>query len=199
LLSVICRRVLGELDLDMVSAQKVRNEITALAVAMLYFATWIGVLIVLKTLILAQYRIVFHGLSMALIGALVLAKVVLVLEHVSLGPWVRRRAAALEIMLRTALYAVGVLVVLLLERAFDRRSEYGGFVPSLAAIFRRADIHHVLANAICLTGALLGYNVLSVVRRHLGKGGLSRLFLSPIQEELEEKRAESSRSGTEKG
>jgi hypothetical protein len=163
--------------------QKLRDEIKAVVLAALYFAVWIGVLVVLKQLILEEYRIEFHGLSMALVGALVLAKVVLVLEHVPLGERIRTRPALLDVILRTAMYALGVLVVLLLEKAFEGRHEYGGFGPSLIAVFQHADIHHVWVNAICLTGALLGYNVLSVVRRHLGKGGLIRLFLSPLPEE----------------
>ena len=82
-----------------------------------------------------------------------------------------------------------MLVVLLLEKAFDVRHEYGGFVPSLIALYQHADVHHIWVNAICLTGALLGYNILSVVRLHLGKGGLIKLFLSPLPEEPAEKKS----------
>ena len=166
--------------------QKLKDEVKAVASATFYFAVWLGVLLVLKQLILEEYRIQFHGLSLALVGALILAKVVLVLEHVPLGAWTRTRPAMLDVVLRTAMYALGVLVVLLLEKAFDGRHEYGGFGSSLIALFQHADIHHVWVNAICLTGALLGYNGLSVVRRHLGKGGLSRLFLSPLPEQAKE-------------
>jgi len=163
--------------------QKLKDEIKAVGMASLYFAVWIGVLVFLKQLLLAEYQIEFHGLSLAVIGALVLAKVVLVLEHVPLGARIRTQPAWLEVILRTAMYALGVLVVLLFEKAFEGRHEYGGFGPSLIAVFQHADVHHVWVNAICLTGALLGYNVLSVVRRHLGERGLIRLFLSPLPEE----------------
>jgi len=60
-----------------------------------------------------------------------------------------------------------------------------GFVPSLISVFQHAKGHHVWVNSICLSGALLGYNVLSVVRRHLGQGGLIRLFLTPLPEQPE--------------
>jgi hypothetical protein len=163
--------------------QKLKHEIKAVGLATLYFAVWIGVLVVLKQLVLKEYHIQFNGLSLAIVGALILAKVVLVLEHVPLGDWTRTRPALLDVVLRTVMYALGVLVVLLLEKAFDGRHEYGGFGPSLIALFQHVDIHHVWVNAICLTGALLGYNLLSVVRRHFGEGGLIRLFLSPLPEE----------------
>jgi hypothetical protein len=163
--------------------QKLKDEIRAVAITTLYFAMWLGSLVLLKKIILAEYQIEFHGLSVALIGALILAKVVLVLEHVSLGTWVRNHSALIEVVLRTALYAFGVFVVLVLERTFEGRHEFGGFGSSLMAVFREAKNHHVWANTICLSSALLGYNILSVVRRHLGEGGLIRLFLSPLPEE----------------
>lgn len=160
--------------------EKLLHELRAIGLAMLYFGVWLAALIVLKQLILAEYRIEFSGMSKAVIGALVLSKVVLVLEHVSLGAWVRSRPAWLDVLLRTVLYALGVLVVLLLEKGFEGRHEYGGFGPSLEAVFRHADVYHVWVNAICVSGALLVYNVLSVFRRHLGGGSLVRLFLVPL-------------------
>jgi hypothetical protein len=166
--------------------QKLMDEIRAVTLATLYFGTWIGVLVFLKTLALAEYRIAFRGLSLVLVGALVLAKVVLVLEHVSLGAWIRTRPALVDVILRTALYALGVLVVLLLEKAFEGRHEHGGFGASLMAVFQHAEVHHVWVNTVCLSGALLGYNMLSVVRRHLGEGGLLRLLLSPLPEQAKE-------------
>jgi hypothetical protein len=119
------------------------------------------------------------------VGALVLSKVVLVLEHVSLGAWVRARPAWVDVVLRTVLYSLGVAMVLVLEKGFEGRHEHGGFGPSLMAVFQHADVHHVWVNTICLSGALLGYNMLSVVRQHLGEGGLIRAFLSPLPEETQ--------------
>lgn len=163
--------------------QKFKNEITAMLLAMLYFAAFIGVLLLVKTLILAEYRIEFSAWSTALVGVLVLAKVVLVLEHAPLGAWVSHQSAWVDVLLRTILYAVGVFVVLLLEKAFEGRQENGGFGHALARVFQHDDMPHVWANTVCLSAALLGYNLLAVIRRHLGTGGLLRLFLSPLPEE----------------
>jgi hypothetical protein len=163
--------------------ERVKHELKALAVAGLYFTLWLGALVVLKKLILSEYRIEFQGLSVALMGALVLSKVVLILEKVSFGSWVRRRGAWVDVALRTLLYVSGTAVVLMIEKAFEGRHEYGGFVSSLKTLFDHADINHVWLNVLCLGGALLGYNVLWVVRRHLGEGGLLRLLLAPLPEE----------------
>lgn len=163
--------------------QKLRAEVRAVALVTLYFAAWIGTLMVIKVLVLEEYHIQYHGFSLVLVGALVLAKVVLVLEHVSLGAWIQIRPAWVHVAVRTVLYSFGVLIVLLLEKAFESRHDHGGFLPALASLFQHVDIHHVWVNAIVLSGALLVYNAMEVVRLRLGEGGLSRLFLSPLPNE----------------
>jgi hypothetical protein len=162
--------------------QKFKDEIKAVGITALYFGCWLAALLLLKSLILAEYRIAFHGWSMAVVGALILSKVVLVLEHVSLDAWVRTKPAWVDVVLRTAMYSLGVAAVLALEKGFEARHEYGGFVPALKQLFRQEDVHHMWANTLCLSGALLGYNALSVVRRHLSGKGLLRIFLSPLPE-----------------
>ncbi len=164
----------------MSAMQKLKAELRSLAVAMAYFAVWIGGLLLLKTLVLAEYHIEFRQWSAILVGALVLGKVVLILEHVPLGKWVERQPAWVDVALRTVLYSAGVFVVLVLERGFEGRHEYGGFGPAVRAVFQGADAPHIWANTIVLSGALLGYNALSVVRAHLGAGGLLNMFLTPL-------------------
>lgn len=166
--------------------QKLKHEIEAVITLTLYFGCWLGALVLLKYLILAEYQIAFHDLSVALIGALVLAKVVLVLEHVSLGAWVRAQPAWMDVLLRTALYAFGVFVLILLEKAFEGRHEYDSYGASLIAVFQHADVIHVWLNTLCLSVALLSYNMLSVVRKNLGKGALLRMFLMPLPEGSEQ-------------
>lgn len=159
--------------------QKLIHEIRSVGLATLYFGCWLAVLLLIKQLVLAEYRIQFHGISKALIGALILAKVVLVLEHVPLGAWVKQRPAWVDVLLRTVLYASGVVVVLVLEKGFEGRLEYGGFLQALSAMWKHEDVYHLWVNVIVIAGALLVYNALSVVRDHLGEGGLLRLFLIP--------------------
>ena len=137
-------------------------------------------LMVLKWLILAEYNIEFRNVSIALVGALIVAKVVLVLERVPLEARFRDRAALTHVAVRTGLYGIGILLVLLLEKAFEVRVEYGGLVPALAQVIRHQDIPHVLAAAIGVTAALLIFNLMFVIRQHLGKRGLLGIFLLPL-------------------
>jgi hypothetical protein len=74
------------------------------------------------------------------------------------------------------------VVVLVLEKGFEGRHEYGGFVQSISTIWAHEDIHHLWVNVIVITSALLIYNMISVVRSHLGDGELLRIFKIPRPE-----------------
>jgi hypothetical protein len=158
------------------------DELRTVAVYTLLFSAWFFFFTLAKVLILAQYEIRAGGVSAAVVFALILAKVVLVLEHVSLGEWTRVRPAWVEVAARTALYGVGVLVVLLAEKAFELRREAEGVTHAMLLALRHEHAAHVVADAICVTGALLLFNAMSVVRRHLGVGGLRAMFLAPLPE-----------------
>jgi hypothetical protein len=167
----------------MITLTKLKDELITVAVLTAYFGSWLAALVLLKHLILAEYHIAAYGFSAALVGALVLSKVVLVLEHVSLGHWVRSQPAWVNVILRTALYSLGVLIVLVLEKTIDGSREYGGLATSLKHLFERADMIHVWLNTICLSAALLSYNILSVIRMRLGQGAVLRMFLEPLPKE----------------
>jgi len=166
--------------------QKLKREFVNLGILMVYFLVWLGFLVLLKYLLLAQYSIKATDFSLAVVGALVLAKVILVLEYVPLGNWVRSRAAWVDVLLRTVLYSFGVFIVMLLEKAFEARNEYGGFTEALIGIFHHKDIYHVSLVLLCLTAAILSYNIISVLHKHLGRGVLLRMLLSPLPETPDE-------------
>ena len=159
--------------------QKLVREIRMVFVVTLYFLICFAVLMALKRLYLADYEIKFRGVGLALVSALIVAKVVLLMEHVTLGQWVRNHAVAVDILIRTVLCTIGVLVAVLLERGFEARHERGGFGAGVSWVFQHRDMNRVWADTIAVGAALLGFNALGTVRRHLGEGGLSRLFLSP--------------------
>ena len=157
---------------------KLKHELRSVILVTLFFAAWLGVFMGLKVLILEGYQIRYGSVSAVLIGALVLAKVVLILEHVPLGAWVKKQPVLVDVILRTVLYAFGTFVVMLLEKSFESRHEQGGFGPALMNVFQHRDMPHIWANTICVTGALLFYNLLSALNHHLGSGGLARVFLT---------------------
>ncbi len=167
-------------------AHKIRHEVVAIALTTAYFAAWFGMLLALKALLLAEYDVRFRSFSVALVGALVVAKVVLILDHVNLPGPLRRSPAFVEVAVRTLVYSAGALLLLVLEKAFEARHEFGGFVASLRRLSEHADLNQVWATAIAVGGALLGFNVLMLLRRHLGRRTLLGVLLAPPPAERSE-------------
>lgn len=161
-------------------SEKLKHELKSLGFAFLFFTAWIGALMLIKKLILEEYHIPVKGLSAVLLGALVLSKVVLLLEPISLGRSIRQAPAWVGVLARTLLYSIGVLIVLLLEKGLEGRHEYGGVAAALTALFDQQDIYHVWANTICLFGALLNFNILMLVQERLGGRRLIELFTTPV-------------------
>jgi hypothetical protein len=161
-------------------ARRLAEEAKAIGLTTAFFAAWFLALMGLKTLVLDEYQIRFSGVATALVGALVAAKVVIVLEHVPvIGP-VERGPAWLRVAGRTVLYTLGVLVVSMLERAFETRAERGGFVAALASLADDPHWPHLLATVVGVGSALLCFNALAVIRRHVGRDGLRRMFAQPL-------------------
>jgi hypothetical protein len=163
----------------MSTKDKLLKELKAILLVSLYFLVWFGTLMVIKVLLLEEYKIEFYGVSVVIVGALIAAKSVLILEHVPLG--VSNKPAIVDILLRTFLYLSGVAVILILEHALEARHEYGGFLNALKNLTKSADLYHILVTFICVFWALLFYNLGSVIRGRLGNGGLWKLMISPIQ------------------
>src|SRR4051794_19030534 len=99
------------------------KEIKAIARIAAYFAVVFILMMVMKKLYLKDYNIEFTGLSQALIGALIMSKVIILLGLVSLGPWVKKQPPIVDVILRTLLYTAGVWIVIILEKAFEKRHE----------------------------------------------------------------------------
>lgn len=169
--------------------QKVLHELKSIAATTLYFALWLGVLMLLKKLTLADYQIQFSGISITIISALIIAKVVILMELIPLGGWVRQQPAIVDVVLRTLLYTLGVLIVFLLEKAFESRHEAGGFGTAILNVFHHRDIYHVWTGTIVIGLSILWYNVLSVVRQYFGNNELRTLFFSIPLSALEGKQS----------
>jgi len=161
---------------------KLKHEFKSVLVATLFFAAWFMAMVAIKTLILAEHQIEFSGFVGSLVGAAVIGKVVLVLEKVPLGSWIRKRPAWFNVLVRTLLYMAGVFLVLLGERMFHERHEHSGVGESLIGAFEHANAAAVWARTIWVGWGLLVFNSLTVVRQRLGTAALLELFTSPVPE-----------------
>ena len=165
--------------------KKIVEEIKIILRTATYFAIVFVLMMVMKKLYLKDYDIEFTGLSQAIIGALVMAKVIILMELISLGPWVQRQPPIVDDVLRTLLYTLGVLIVVLLEKAFEDRHKAADYGDAISYVLSHRDIYHVWATTIGAAGSIFVYNSFSVVQRTMGKNGLAKLFFSKSLNQVE--------------
>ena len=161
------------------------KEIKVILRTATYFATVFIIMMVMKKLNLKDYDIEFTGLSQALIGALIMSKVILLMELIKPGKWVENQPPIVYIILRTLLYTVGVAIVIILEKAFERRHDPGNYGDAIKYIFSHRDIYHVWATTIGTAGSIFVYNAFSIIQRMLGKNGLMKLFFHTTLAQVE--------------
>ena len=154
------------------------EEGKAVAIVTLYFAACFVVIMLLKQLWLADYGIEFSGIAAALVAALVTAKVVIILDNVPLRRWLHGTPGVVEVVVRSAVYTLAVLAVMLLEKAFETRTEQGSFLAALANVFSYPDMPKIWATSIAVGLAFLAYNVFETIRRAIGDRRMFELLLS---------------------
>jgi hypothetical protein len=156
--------------------KKIIEEIKMILRTTIYFAAVFLILMIMKKLNLEDYHIEFTGLSQVLIGSLIMAKVIILMELISLGKWVQHQPPIVDVIIRTILYAAGVAIVVLLEKAFEHRHDVKGFANAILYVVHNRDFYHVWATTIGAGGAILVYNSFTVVKHKLGEKGLKKLF-----------------------
>lgn len=115
------------------TGQWVKREFLELLPVVIFFMIGFNLIAFTKHLVLAQAGIVYEGLATATVGALVVAKVVLVANLLPTMQRYRGRPLYRPILYRTVLYSLCVLVFQLLEMLVGNAIHQGGLIGGLEA------------------------------------------------------------------
>jgi hypothetical protein len=163
--------------MSLLSAAK--HEIKHLGLVTLYFLVCFGIVLTLKKLFLAAYQIDFYGLSAVVIGALVVAKVVVILDSTRAGT---RLDADYPLVLaasyKTLCYSVATFLVLVGEKVFHAYRESGALGVAIVEVWRGRNFNVILAKVICIGVAFALYHLYGGIDRRLGQGTLWRAIWS---------------------
>lgn len=156
--------------------EKIVAEVREIGLVSLYFLAFFSFFLLLKQLLLEEYGITFKAGSTAVIGALVVAKVVVILDKTSFGNLLRDRFLFAHVLWRSFAYTGAVFVVTLAEHLFELYREHGGLEIAARDLWASQDFHHLLAMNLCVGLSFVVYNTLSELDRRIGEGGLRRFF-----------------------
>ena len=153
-----------------------KHEAKEVGLITLYFLFCFGVALLLKKLFLADYDIKVYVLSTLVVGALVVAKVVAVLDQTHAATrFDLTLPLGVVALYKTLVYTVATLVVLYLETVIDVYRESHSLRAAVLEIWAHRDWNHLLANVLCGGLAFAGYHLYAGLDRRLGKGTLRRL------------------------
>jgi len=153
----------------MSATEWVKHELLEVGAATLYFLIGFILILVLFKLLLDQYDIQLVALSKAVIGALICAKVVVLLKNRKIMQVFSDWPGYGTVLYKTLVYDVGLFVILLLEKTIERYGEAGSVGAALKQVFETRDIHHVMAVALMASVMFLFYNATGELSRRLGE------------------------------
>jgi hypothetical protein len=161
-----------------VAFDRLLEEVKHVGLVTLYFLACFTLVLTLKKLFLAEYAVKFYGVSAAIVAALVVGKVVVVLDHTRVGnrfdwshaPWVGA-------LYKTLVYSAMTFLVVGAEKVFHAWRESGQIGESLRHVWEHRDRNVMLATVLCIGLAFAGYNVYSALDRRLGEGTLRQVLM----------------------
>ena len=156
--------------------EKIKDELKEVGMVTLYFLFCFGVILLLKKLFLAEYEIGYYALSSAVIGALIVGKVVVILDHTKIGNRFEEKPPYIHIIYRSLTYTFTVAIVLFIEHVFHAFGDGNSLWAAIKEVVANREAPRLWAVIICILGAFAVYNVISTINKHLGEGELKRLL-----------------------
>lgn len=156
--------------------QKLKKEIIEILLVTAYFLLCFGILIIIKKLTLGQVKIEYYGFSAALIGALIMSKVVIILDKTPLGKIYIRQALYKHVLIKSIIYTLVVSFVLFLENLIHTLLEGENFMEAVLTILSHRDPLQFRLILLASFISLGSYNVIIAIRDSMDKGALTKLF-----------------------
>jgi len=155
----------------------VGHELKAVGLVTLYFLSCFGIILTLKKLFLADYRVEFYALSAVVVSALVAAKVVVTLDHTRAGTrFDASRALVTAVSYKTLVYGAVAFGVLLAEKLFHAYRATDGLEGAIAEVWAHRDRNVIFAKVICVGLTFAAYHLYKGIDRRLGEGTLRRML-----------------------
>lgn len=157
---------------------KVKKELVEILLVTAYFLLCFGILILIKKLTLAQINVEFYGFSAALIGALIMSKVVIILDKTPIGKLYIRKALYKNVIAKSIIYTLVLTFVLFIENLIHSMLEGTTFKASIIGILEHRDPLQFRLTLIASFFSLLSYNIIIGIRDSMDKGALVKLFFN---------------------
>jgi len=145
----------------------------------LFFFITFGLIFLLFKLFVSQYSIEFSAFSKAAVAALILAKVILLVDWAESGLRLASHRRAVVVVCQTFIYALAVIILGIGEKIFHSVRAAGNLEDGISAVIANANVDRFLGLVLLLSLIVGSYLSLEEISRAMGKGALFRLFFEP--------------------
>ncbi len=151
-----------------------------MAPVVLFFFIVFGLIGLLYKLFVSQYSIEFSAFAKAAIAALIMGKVVLLLEWAGTGHrFEQGYRRAVVVLIKTIIYALAVIAVGMGERIHRAVHEAGSFNAGINMLIANANVDRFLGFVLLISLIVGFYLMVQEISRAMGKGALFKLFFAP--------------------
>ncbi len=127
-------------------------------------------------LTVAQFSIPITAFSKAVVGALLAAKAVLIIDETHIGHVLERYRKIVAVAIKTLLYGFGTLLLGYLERFLEALHRSRSFDGAVAQMIDQANIYRFFAWVLGVTLIFAIYFVWSEINERMGEGAVWSLF-----------------------
>jgi len=152
-----------------------REFVAARPVFIFFLVAFLLQLLIIK-LAVAQFSVPVTALSKALVGALLAAKAVLILDETRIGRSLEHYRKIVAVAVKTVLYGFGTLLLGYLERFLEALYKVGTFDGAVRDMVDQANVFRFFAGVLGVTLIFAIYFVLSAINERMGDGALWSLF-----------------------
>jgi hypothetical protein len=156
--------------------QIVGREIREIVPPALFFLVAFGLLIVTQALVLELHGIRYWDLGAAVIGALIIAKVVLIVDHFRFVDRYPDKPLIWNALWKTLIYNIGATLVRYLEELLPLLFKGEGLAAAHRTLFAELNWTHVVLVHMWLAVLLFVYCCFRELAREIGAGRVTRMF-----------------------
>jgi hypothetical protein len=156
--------------------EKVRHELIEYAFNVAYLTLVFAAFLQYRRFLLAEYSITYTNYWLALIGALILGKVIMIGSVFRFGRWLERKPLIVPTIYKALLFSVFVVVFRVVEYAITGLLHGDGLAAALGEFFAQKGIDEVLANSLVILVALIPFFAVKELGRVLGRERVAALF-----------------------
>jgi hypothetical protein len=155
--------------------QRIFGELRTFWGNVIYITVFFSIFTDYRRLILAHYNIVYEFYGISIIKALVLAKVILIAEHLHLGQGLEKKPLIYPTLYKTGLFTICVAILSIIEAVIRALLKMKGVID-VPDVFTKCFTYEWLAEILIVFILFIPFFGVKELARVLGRGKIKELF-----------------------